>query len=57
MNHEPFSGAAFWRGRVDPCGGWFVGRCGCFFNEALGVFTVCLVECDLAGGVNRTVLP
>ena len=46
------SGASFWRWRVDPCGGWFVGRRWCFVDEALRVFAKRLIECQLAGSVN-----
>jgi hypothetical protein len=46
------SGTGFRRGRIDPCGGWFVGRCRRFSDEAFGVFTERQVESDLASGVH-----
>jgi hypothetical protein len=47
------SGTVFRCGRIDPCGGWFVRRCWCFFDKAFGVFAERLVKSDLTGGVNR----
>jgi hypothetical protein len=46
------SGTAFRRGWVDPCGGWFVGRRWCFFDEAFRVFAERVIEDLLSSGVN-----
>ncbi len=42
----------FWRGWINPCGGWFVGWCWGFVDEALRIFAERLIERDLPGGVD-----
>jgi hypothetical protein len=50
-DHGQHSGD-FGRGRVDPCGGWFVGWCWRFVDEALRIFAERLIERDLPRGVD-----